>query len=278
MERMTNRTFGVELEFVSRDHGHEVKRQMSLRGLDCRIEGYNHVTKNHWKIVTDSSVRPNRKQSQNGYNYGLELVSPILKGENGLEQLKIATEALEAAEAKVNKSSGLHVHHGARDLNINSFKNVLRLYLRFENTLDSLVAPSRRGDHNTYCRSMVQATGTWEERKIDAARNLNELAPVYGGRFFKLNLHSFATHSTIEFRQHQGTIEFEKISNWIKLTQAIVERSHGRKVMKTTSGADNWKLFAEVLFLDRANNITKKSDYAKTVVSFFNKRIKKLAA
>ena len=251
---------------------------MQLRGLECRVEGYNHTTKRHWKIVSDASVSPNGEQSRDGYLYGRELVSPILKGENGLAQLKIATEALEAANAKVNRSAGLHVHHGASDLNIDSFKNILRLYLRFEDTLDSLIAKSRRRNNNRFCRSMKQATNSHIENMIASARSIYDLGDAYRSRFFKLNFHSYATHSTIEFRHHQGTIDFNKISNWVKLTQAIVERSHGRKVMKTTTGADNWKLFAEVLFLDRANNVTKKSDYAKTIVSFYNKRIKKLAA
>lgn len=94
------RTFGIEIEFVCKRID-AVQRHLDRRGLTG------------WHLKTDSTVKPNaQQQSQNFGNTGRELVSPILKGNDGLRQLKLACEALEAAGARVNKSCGLHVHHG----------------------------------------------------------------------------------------------------------------------------------------------------------------------
>ena len=278
MNNLTQRTFGAEIEFVSRDRGERLQSEMRARGLECRIEGYNHVTKRHWKIVTDASVKPNGAQRRDGYCKGLELVSPILQGANGLEQLKTACEALEAADAKVNITCGLHVHHGADDFSIDNFRGLLKLYVRFEETIDELQPASRRRSVNTYCKSIKTVTTAGTERLVDRCETVHDLTQLYRSRFYKLNFHSFATHTTVEFRHHSGTLEFEKISKWVMLTQAMVERTFKGAVVKGAAGSDSWKLFTETIFLDRKNGQHAKSEYAKQLTAFYSKRRKQLAA
>ncbi|MBP3359041.1 MAG: amidoligase family protein, partial [Opitutales bacterium] len=82
-----DRTFGIELEIV---HSNKTKLRKAIisRGIACSIEGYNHITRRHWKIVTDASVHG-----------GYELVSPVLKGAEGLNEVKLVCEALEEVGA-----------------------------------------------------------------------------------------------------------------------------------------------------------------------------------
>ena len=51
------------------------------------FRGYSHDTSKHWKIVTDASVR-----GRNHHDLCLELVSPILQGSEGLDQLRVLME------------------------------------------------------------------------------------------------------------------------------------------------------------------------------------------
>ena len=69
---MTGRHFGIEIETagITKERAAKVLR---LVGLQVAIEGYNHTTRNHWKIVSDASVQG-----------GFEVVSPVLHGEDGL--------------------------------------------------------------------------------------------------------------------------------------------------------------------------------------------------
>ena len=105
------RTFGVEVEFFldrSRRrgaHADEVAQAVRNQGIECYVEGYNHMTRPHWKIVTDVSV---------SYE-GLEIVSPILKGQEGLEELEKVLKGLSEVGAKVNRTCGIHVHNEAND-------------------------------------------------------------------------------------------------------------------------------------------------------------------
>ena len=53
---LTNRTFGVELEFVG-VHPRDVARAINnVDGIDCYYEGYHHRTTAYRKLVTDQSI------------------------------------------------------------------------------------------------------------------------------------------------------------------------------------------------------------------------------
>lgn len=211
-------TFGVELEFilgagVSRD---ELARRISAAGINCTSEGYNHTTGSNWKITTDGSVDPY-------YVSGFEIVSPILRGDDGFRQTQIVCDILKNAGCKVNKKCGLHVHVGASDWQLPTFKNLMLLYKQAEPSIDSFMAPSRRLSNNGFARSLRINTA-----QLAAAHTMDDVARACGqtpgrahvrgsGRYYKINLQSYWQHGTVEFRHHQGTIEADKVINWTKL-------------------------------------------------------------
>jgi hypothetical protein len=85
-----NRDFGIEIEAFGVNPA-TLERKLNEAGIETRYEGYNHTTRTYWKIVTDSSL--------NGHDT-FELVSPILNGENGLEQLEKVCRVLKANNVK----------------------------------------------------------------------------------------------------------------------------------------------------------------------------------
>ena len=204
------RTFGVEIEFTTASR-ETVARLMKQKGLLAEVEGYNHFTRRHWKLITDSSC-------------GFELVSPVLKGRDGLNQLRLATEALAEAGAKVDRRCGLHVHHDINDLDAKQAANIYALYIKLEKTIDSFLPKSRRADNNQYCGSLFRHSN--QQRVLDQLKTVNtmeDINNIFRTRYVKLNIESYVKYGTIEFRQHSGTIEFEKMYNWILLTQQMVE-------------------------------------------------------
>jgi hypothetical protein len=118
---ISNRTFGVEAEFynITPQTAIDALRAVGIVAVNA---GYTHRIMSEWKIVTDSSVT----STGTGTGYGLELVSPILRGRDGLEQVAKALDALRNAGAKVNKSCGIHVHVGL----VISLAAVYRAFLR----------------------------------------------------------------------------------------------------------------------------------------------------
>lgn len=198
-----NRTFGVEIEFITNKPKRVIAAAIRNAGVNCIDEEYNHETRNHWKIITDGSV-----------SQGWEIVSPVLSGKEGIEQLEVVTRVLNQLGATVDRSTGLHVHHHAADYDSNDIINIFNFYKNNESLIDRLVAISRRQNNNRYTRSFVEeGAGSFT---LDRIRNYD--------RYMKLNYRSYIKYGTLEFRQHQGTTDFVKISNWIYLTQMIVER------------------------------------------------------
>lgn len=219
---INQRKFGVEIECLMNIN--DFKREAALLGLTVRSESYNHDTRQHWKLVTDSSIQQNAA-SRRRELVPIELVSPPLHGPGGMEELEKACTALTTVQALVNKSTGLHIHHDARDLTVDNFKALAENYYNAQSAFDSIVAPSRRGYH--YAEVFYPA----EIDRIKSAENMYDITSAPYTRSKALNLQAYNRHKTVEFRQHQGTIEFKKISAWVMLGKALIDASRDNVII-----------------------------------------------
>lgn len=204
---VAGRKFGVEMEVVGCDR-YDLERELRARGLAVYNSGYTHQVMSSWKIVTDASVMG-----------GYELVSPPLKGRAGLDQLKKACAALDAAGARVNRSCGLHVHHDVSDLDTRAFGRLFRAWSNNQRNTDGLVAASRRGSQ--WARPLTAAEVLTAESLTSVDRTTAARHFGYVDRYRSLNVAAFPRYGTVEVRQHQGTINFKKIAAWIALGQAF---------------------------------------------------------
>ena len=203
-----NRKFGIELEIVGINQ-EAARKAMQAVNIKVQQEGYNHNTRKHWKIIPDGSV-----------HNGFEIVSPILKGEAGLEEAEIVARALEDAGAYANRTCGFHVHFDARDMSLPHVKAIMRRYARHETEIDAFMPPSRRGNSNQYCHSLQGIMG----QSFEAATSTEALAATQPSRYYKVNLKSYQRHDTIEFRQHSGTVNAVKICNWIRFLSDFIDQ------------------------------------------------------
>lgn len=211
--KITDRTYGVEIEILETGITRsQIAEALRSAGIEAQDEDYNHTTRSYWKVITDGSC-------------GFEVVSPILSGNDGFDQIRRVSEALVSINAQVDKRCGLHVHFGANDLTKLEIAAVLSAYARYEKFFDAIQPPSRR--NNQYCNGFAGMLG---KETTTLKKNPFRFygSEMYYGRYMKLNLESYVRHGTIEFRQGAGTIESKKIINWIVLLLGFVEeyRSH----------------------------------------------------
>lgn len=222
--RAFEKQFGIELECYNVSQ-HTLKSKLIDFGINCTIEGYNHTTRNHWKIVSDSSIRGTQ---------ALELVSPILQGEEGIAELMKVCKVLKKCGAKVNRSCGTHIHINARNFSIDQWKRIYINYARLENVIDKIMPSSRRGNTNQYCKGFSNISNY--ESRINTATTLDGIARgiFNGSRFWKVNPQSYSRHNTVEFRQHSGTTDFIKLATWIRFLSNLVDYSENNLVTDRT--------------------------------------------
>lgn len=219
-------TFGVEIEmqtYIKRngqwyDLGPDIVRTLNEVNIPCQSEHYNHDDHHDgtWKLVTDASV-----QRGDGNNRGWELVSPVLKGEQGMRTLELVCTVLDGLGVKTNSSCGLHVHLGAKNFTTEQMRNLLTTWTYSEDAWKKTTWYSRFGCD--WARTMRYDFDRMRAISTDQtlAEYMNKVSCVYGTRYTAVNTCAYARHKTIEFRQHQGTIDFQKISKWVYMVQSL---------------------------------------------------------
>jgi len=204
-------TFGIELEFYSSLSRNVVARRLSNAGVKTSAQNYNHRTLPHWKLTTDGSLGGG----------GMELVSPILKGDDGFRDITLICQTLTSLGCTLDNRCGFHVHIGVNQIpnKIPFFKRLARLYATYESEFDAMMPPSRRGNANGYCRGFKSLNLD----DLDDCVNINDIVSTIGrNRYKKLNLQSYFLHGTVEFRHHSGTLSPYKIRNWVDICRHLV--------------------------------------------------------
>ena len=212
---LNSQTFGVELEFVmprtlSPD---TLATLLTQAGVPTQVAMYGHsIPRDYWKIVTDGSLPHN----------GRELVSPPLQGQDGFDLLAKACRVLTSARVKITVSCGFHVHVGYRAGTVNWLRNTVKMYAHYTPAVESLVSASRRrhGSRSTWCQPVRYNAVTMDRaltaQEVVSAAYQTPRAGRHGTRYKAVNLESYWNYGTIEFRQHQGTVDARKAEMWVR--------------------------------------------------------------
>ena len=217
-------TIGVEIECfnINKD---AIIRTLKAKRVKAIATGYNHTDyEDTYKLGSDCSIQ--------GFE-SCEVVSPIL---HNLNSLKKVCNVINEAGAQVNKSCGLHVHFGAKDFTVAQWVRIIRNYAALESIIDSFMPMSRRGNENRYCKSIQRAASYLE---ANPACDMYDIREAFcSDRYHKVNVMSYSSHKTIEFRQHSGTTDFNKIENWINFLRGLLEYSINNETIISASSID----------------------------------------
>jgi hypothetical protein len=184
-ERKLNHV-GVELEFFSKANFDKLTEALNAEGL------IKNVT-----LKCDGSIRPRR-----GY-IGHELA--IIATERMIYKVinKIC-KVLKAHESDVNSSCGMHIHIDMRNRNKELvFKNLVHA----QPILYAMNPKSRKTGGYSHPTEVSNFTA--------AKRNYSRTG---------INPCAYEKHKTIEVRVHAGTVNRNKINNWIRLLLAIANK------------------------------------------------------
>jgi len=207
-----------------------------------------------WNITTDSSIRvPGEDRTPGISEYEwckVEVISPVLMfTPQAIWQVqKVCKLISRKYRTLTNEWCGLHVHvgQGSKGLPDYGIKNLAAMIWAFEDRLDLLHPLHRSND--AACNSLYNSVPLASELDFETDRPLllaeqidrifecntgdqviglvNDECPSYGSAYNFWNLlsqHSGSSKRTIEFRQHEGTLDPRRVENWIKVCVGLVE-------------------------------------------------------
>jgi hypothetical protein len=270
LHHFTNRPFGVEIEFYGLDYyilppDNGIIKPYNIHSKAGDGRSFLQLLKDYrlnlgtdkvsWHLEEDSSIV---------HRGGVELISPILRGFEGLVEAYRFFKLLgEIRGAQIDKSCGFHVHHGvdAEQYKCMHLKELVRIVYAMEDYLYLLIAGGRMGkdtcrpmdlDVNDFleprdCGDDCKNNGCrikrlWysSENRYDANCKRSDRYDMT--RYHGLNLHSYWYRSTVEFRYHSAVLhQMDEAMQWIIFTQFLVELSEGHPpIIEYDSRGNKW--------------------------------------
>jgi hypothetical protein len=256
LRHFTGRPFGVEIEaygldyvLIPPDNGIIKAYNVSSPARDGRRFDqllFDHglqlgADPNSWHLEEDSSIK---------HRGGVELISPVLRGMDGLVEVYRFLDLLcDTKGMEIDESCGFHVHHGVdpKTSTCKHLQELVRIVYAMEDYFYLLIPGDRQ--LNETCRPMEVDVAAFLDRQVcegDMETTLgrikglwycgeNRHSPGEGAnerydktRYHGLNLHSYWYRSTIEFRYHSAVLHNrDEAMQWIIFTQFLVELSLG---------------------------------------------------
>lgn len=189
-----------------------------------------------WKIMRDSSITPIRNDGCDNPSdeYRVEFVTPPLKYED-MELLQDIIRKLRESGAKSHSSCGIHIHVDGTNHNANSLQRLVN----FTISRQDLIYEALEIDNREYrwCKKLnssildeMQKDKKLSEEKIEQIWYSNANDGYSEGinhdhynktRYHGINLHSYFSKGTVEFRLFNSTLHAGKIKAYIQFCLAV---------------------------------------------------------
>lgn len=212
--QLSDRTFGVEIECGHPKYNrnaNDFAPLMKAAGFNCESD-YSAIMQRRQFGGGDYGPQSNNwyKRITIGHDgSGLEVRTPILKGNKGLKAFQDLMQWLKDQECYTGSRDGMHVHHGCPELvdNLKLIGELAEAWYVNQKFIHSFVAPSRR------------ANGACSKLSKPVVDNIKRGALPRGELYF-----GPVRNGHLEIRLHEGTLNIEKATAWILFGQRFIDR------------------------------------------------------
>ena len=186
--------------------------------------------------MRDSSINPKRNDGSNGSldEYRVEFVTPPLEYKD-IELLQIIIRKLKDSGAKADKSCGIHIHIDGANHNTQSLRRLVNFMTSRQDLIYEALEIGDRAEH--WCHKLN--TSILDEMKKDRELTKEKAEQIWyssandgycGGvshehynstRYHGINLHSYFSKGTVEFRLFNSTLHAGKIKAYIQFCLAV---------------------------------------------------------
>lgn len=188
-----------------------------------------------WKVMRDSSIAPyDKSEATIDDEYRVEFVTPPLKY-NDIELLQKIVRDLRNAGASVNSSCGIHIHVDGANHNPQSLRRLVNFMVARQDLIYEALEIGNRA--NRWCKKLSSSLLTEMKKSKELSSSKVEMlwySPSndnYSGgidhqhynetRYHGINLHSYFTKKTVEFRLFNSTLHAGKIKAYIQFCLAV---------------------------------------------------------
>lgn len=249
--------FGVEVEMtgITREKAAKIVAEVL-----CTLPSHPDTTCYHtriitdqgsrkWKIMRDSSITPqiNDGTNSNLDEYRVEFVTPPLAYLD-IELLQNIIRKLREGGAKTNSSCGIHIHVDGANHNPESIRRMINFITSRQDLIYEALEIKERANH--WCRKLN--SNLLKEMKNDKNISRDREEQIWysntndgytGGidhehyndtRYHGINLHSYFTKGTVEFRLFNSTLHAGKIKAYVQFCLAVSAWLAGKDIFATS--------------------------------------------
>lgn len=240
---LKNQKFGVEIEFtgITRTNaakivGKVLNSSPSASSVGCyQTRTITDSRGREWKVMRDSSINEQKKNGGCASDeYKVEFVTPPLQYKD-IELLQEITRALKDAGAFANSSCGIHIHVDGANHNPQSLRRLVNFMTVRQDLIYEALEIGSRG--NRWCKKLSpELLNTMKKRKELSKSEAEEIwySPANDGydsgishshynetRYHGVNLHSYFSKGTVEFRLFNSTLHAGKIKAYVQFCLAL---------------------------------------------------------
>lgn len=261
-ELLKNQKFGVEVEFTG------ITREMAAKALAEILNAITvsdpvgrpyytrtikDVKKREWKVMRDSSISPEYNLgSHNSDEYKVEFVTPPLNYED-IETVQAIIRRFRELGGKTNYSCGIHIHVDGANHNPQSLRRLVNFMTSRQDLIYEALQIGSRGSR--WCRKLnTSLLEAMKKQKVITKEDAEKIwyssanDGYYGGvdyqhynptRYHGVNLHSYFSKGTVEFRLFNSTLHAGKLKAYIQFCLALSAwsiESNDRITFRSLSG------------------------------------------
>lgn len=241
---LKNQLFGVEVEMtgITREKAAIIVAEV-LGTTPSRPDSTCYHTRTisdqanrKWKIMRDSSITSIKNDGSNepSDEYKVEFVTPPLKYDD-IELLQSIIRKLRENGAKPHSSCGIHIHVDG----VNHDAKSIRRLINFMTSRQDLIYESLEIENraNRWCQKLnsslfdeMKKENNISKEKVEQIWYSSANDGYYGGinhehynstRYHGINLHSYFSKGTVEFRLFNSTLHAGKIKAYIQFCLAM---------------------------------------------------------
>ena len=260
-ELLKKQRFGVEVEFTG------ITREMAAKAVQEVVGGtisgprrdayYTRTIKDSqrrtWKVMRDSSISPKMNVgSANPDEYRVEFVTLPLKYED-IETLQNIIRKFKEIGGVPHSSCGIHIHIDGANHTATSLRRMVNFMLSRQEIIYEALNIGARKDRwcRPICKKLYDTMKKESNLTKDKAEQIwySEANDNYWGgvnhnhynetRYHALNLHSFFSKGTVEFRLFNSTLHAGRIKAYIQFCLAMSAwaiESNDKIVFRSVSG------------------------------------------